>query len=624
MESEILTEGFKKSLEQHNLIYGRLISDGDANTYSKILQARPYTNYTVEKVECRNHLLRNFCNKLVAVSTDTKYFLKFRKHITKKRILSTRKVVIEAIKKYKNSDNITGLHQDIVNAPDHAFGRHGKCKEYFCSITDKDESVDREMFSNSIWQRIKLITAHLAAHARSLILDVDSNAVERYHSIVAKFVGGKRINFSRRYQYQMRCNAAAVSFNTQKPLSILHKSIVGRSPHNEIKRNEEKRLKSRQLTQKYLRIKKRLFHAQDSRNYGEDCSKPDLDEDMMAESKKAFLQNLQKNNEEREKIMNETVLQSGSSEWLELRRNILTASNFGRVIKRRMDVSCQNMVKDILYKKSIDHVKSIKHGRDNEKLALEQLSQQEKVEIHPCGLYIDPDVPYLGASPDGIIKEDMVVEIKCPKTCYNIGVEKAVEEKKLKFYKKTKDGVLEVNKDHYWYFQAQGQLHVTRREKCMFGIWSGNKFPIKTEIIDRDDKFWSDKMEKKLKDFYIDCLLPELVDPRHTRKMPIRDPVYITEAIQVKKTKQAKSSAGKKRKMAPETEQHSRSAQVLLYIMLYIIYVIIFAYPLYFSQKYNSANPIGKYGCTFLFHLYFPCGSILLLIIPFFLSVQRI
>lgn len=219
----------------------------------------------------------------------------------------------------------------------------------------------------------------LAAHARSLILDVDSNSVERYHSLVPKFVGGKRINFSRRFQYQMRCNATAVSFNTQKPLSVLHKSIVGKSPRNEIKRNEEKRMKSRKLTQKYLRKKRRLFQTQDGKNYGENCSKPDMAEDMLEDSKRVFLQNLERNAEERQIIARETVLQSGSSEWLELRRNLLTASNFGRVAKRRLDISCQNIVKDILYEKSIEHVASIKHGRQYEKVALQQLAEEANV-----------------------------------------------------------------------------------------------------------------------------------------------------------------------------------------------------------------------------------------------------
>jgi hypothetical protein len=41
-------------------------------------------------------------------------------------------------------------------------------------------------------------------------------------------------------------------------------------------------------------------------------------------------------------------------------------------------------------------------------------------------------------------------------------------------------------------------------------------------------------MEPKLVQFYIECILHELVDPRHTRNMKIRDPPYILQAIKEK------------------------------------------------------------------------------------------
>lgn len=112
--------------------------------------------------------------------------------------------------------------------------------------------------------------------------------------------------------------------------------------------------------------------------------------------------------------------------------------------------------------------------------------------------------------------------------------------KKKTFYKKTKDGKIEINKNHNWFYQIQGQLHVTKKDKCLFGLWFRSNFKIKTEIIHRDDQYWTNKMETKIKKFYLDCLLPELVDPRHTRQMPIRDPVCVIEAKEQKKTKQRK------------------------------------------------------------------------------------
>lgn len=44
-------------------------------------------------------------------------------------------------------------------------------------------------------------------------------------------------------------------------------------------------------------------------------------------------------------------------------------------------------------------------------------------------------------------------------------------------------------------------------------------------------------MFPKLKQFYFNCLLPELVDPRYPRSMEIRNPNYILEAKKEKKEK---------------------------------------------------------------------------------------
>lgn len=54
----------------------------------------------------------------------------------------------------------------------------------------------------------------LANNSGSLLHDVDTNAAETYNSVVAKFVGGKRLNFSLKGSYEVRCKAAAVSYNT--------------------------------------------------------------------------------------------------------------------------------------------------------------------------------------------------------------------------------------------------------------------------------------------------------------------------------------------------------------------------------------------------------------------------
>lgn len=157
--------------------------------------------------------------------------------------------------------------------------------------------------------------------------------------------------------------------------------------------------------------------------------KPDVTDAILEKMQNNFLSNLEKSEEERRRIERNTILQSESSEWLELRRSLLTASNFGRVIKMRPDTSCASIVKQLLYKINTDAA-PIQHGKEHEKKALDQLSRQENIEIRPCGLFIDPQIPYLGATPDGLLGEDGIVEVKCPISAYKTGLEEAIAKKK--------------------------------------------------------------------------------------------------------------------------------------------------------------------------------------------------
>lgn len=84
------------------------------------------------------------------------------------------------------------------------------------------EKVSVDFFTSALWQRIDFPVQGVAAHSRSLIHDVDSNRAENFHSLVAKFVGGKRINFSKKNSYQVRLHAAAVGFNKKRSISLLY------------------------------------------------------------------------------------------------------------------------------------------------------------------------------------------------------------------------------------------------------------------------------------------------------------------------------------------------------------------------------------------------------------------
>jgi len=190
----------------------------------------------------------------------------------------------------------------------------------------------------------------------------------------------------------------------------------------------------------------------------------------------------------------------------------------------------------------------MQYGRKYEETARQQVAAELNVTIDQCGLFIDRDHPFLGASPDGTIDEDGLVEIKCPSSAKELTPDEAILQRKFTFWginKKSKE-IVGLNQNHNFYYQVQGQLHVTRRDYCLFVLWTPKG--LKVEKIKRDDAFWSSKMFPSLEKFYINCLLPELIDPRVCRSMPIRNPTYILEAQKsfVERKKQNKNEAENK------------------------------------------------------------------------------
>ena len=67
----------------------------------------------------------------------------------------------------------------------------------------------------------------------------------------------------------------------------------------------------------------------------------------------------------------------------------------------RLTTSCAVTVKIILY----PYRSRMKCGRAQEELARRELATELKKEIKSCGLFIDYEYPYLGASPDGLIEK---------------------------------------------------------------------------------------------------------------------------------------------------------------------------------------------------------------------------
>ena len=96
------------------------------------------------------------------------------------------------------------------------------------------------------------------------------------------------------------------------------------------------------------------------------------------------------------------------------------------------------------------------------------------LQIRPCGLFVDQNLNFLAASPDGLIENDTIVEIKCPSSIKNTTPQDAAKMKMIKYLVINKKGEIELKRTFSYYFQVQGQLHITQRQYCYFIVWTPN------------------------------------------------------------------------------------------------------------------------------------------------------
>lgn len=211
--------------------------------FLRVQDLKPYKNICIEKIECKNHLYRNYNSKFRELLINTKYPLEFRK-ILRKNEIRFRTCIKSAVIHHK-SQNITFeekvncLKDDIENVSHHILGDHAKCLKYYCNGKKLNEENNvPKMVTNGIFNKLLDIMNRMKINAKSLIYDYDSNVVERYNSIIAKYVGGKRINYSLGRSYGSRCASAVVQHNTGQAHYHLHKTVFNKSPNGFIEKLE--------------------------------------------------------------------------------------------------------------------------------------------------------------------------------------------------------------------------------------------------------------------------------------------------------------------------------------------------------------------------------------------------
>src|SRR5699024_4022746 len=133
------------------------------------------------------------------------------------------------------------------------------------------------------------------------------------------------------------------------------------------------------------------------------------------------------------------------------------------------------------------------YGQQHEPLAVLDYMSETGVNVVEAGFYIHPEHDWLGASPDGFIGDDGMIEVKCPFSLRNGGEFKSLSEQ-----------------PHY-YAQVQVQLAVTGRKWCDFYQWAPHSTSV--ERVEFNPQWWSENLPR-LHEFY-QRYWGELDNPAH-------------------------------------------------------------------------------------------------------------
>ncbi|CAG9770080.1 unnamed protein product [Ceutorhynchus assimilis] len=217
----------------------------------------------------------------------------------------------------------------------------------------------------------------------------------------------------------------------------------------------------------------------------------------------------------------ETRQQSKCNSWFTHRLGRITASLFKKCCRTKIDKPSISLIKRICYPTKL-RVRAMEYGCEHEKYALKDFlsymtQQHHNFQIRKCGLYIDPELWFFGATPDGIVSCSCcgvgVLEIKCP-YCVQFKSILDLTQNKYSFLKEV-NGELQIKKDHDYYYQVQMQMAITKLKYSYLVGWCRKDFAYCKIVF--NSSFWTDNSDIA-KQFFFDIILPECLGRYYSRQ----------------------------------------------------------------------------------------------------------
>lgn len=176
-------------------------------------------------------------------------------------------------------------------------------------------------------------------------------------------------------------------------------------------------------------------------------------------------------------------IQQNTPEWFEARLGKATASRFndataflksGAEAAARANYRAELVVERLTHESPNGFTSGpMQWGIDNEPLARVTFQLRSGLEVAECGFIEHPTLA-AGASPDGLIGDDAILELKCPNTATHITT---LQTKKL---------------PNQYKAQVQGQLWITKRQRAYFASFDP-RLPEEARmvivVVERDDAY---------------------------------------------------------------------------------------------------------------------------------------
>ena len=204
----------------------------------------------------------------------------------------------------------------------------------------------------------------------------------------------------------------------------------------------------------------------------------------------------------------ETKGQHRNPKWHAARKGRLTASKFYEICHCKFPQKLCWKYKNPDNEEIRMRLPAVMYGMDLEPYIFQQVKEYfmrvERLEVTECGLFIHPEYSFLGASPDGLIGDRTVLEIKCPYSVINC-------EKLPPYLKKNKvTGLYDLDHKHPYYYQVQGEMMCSQREYAILAVYhrkiTGDQ--IYLSCVNYNHVF-CENMKKQLIEFY-KCFTKEI------------------------------------------------------------------------------------------------------------------